>query len=295
MDIRHLQYVRQVVKCGSFTKAADKLHITQPTISKMIGNLEDELGVEVFVRSGKRLELTDAGQVIYERAQHILQSFDSLTSELNDLTKLKKGRIRIGLPPMVGAHFFPTVMSSFRNDYPGIMLELVEDGSKKVESFVADGSLDMGVALLPTQEASFDSFTIVKEKLMLVVHPSHRLADRQQVGLPELAEEPLITFREDFALHDRIQEACLQAGFEPRVVYESSQWDFISEMVAANLGLAMLPQPICARLDCRKVATVPLDTPVIPWQLAMIWRKEGYLSFAAREWIRYTRSMMEAD
>jgi DNA-binding transcriptional LysR family regulator len=295
MDIRHLQYVMEVVRYKSFTKAAEALHITQPTISKMIRNLEDELGVEVFVRNGKKVELTDAGHVIYARAQHVLHSFDNLTSELNDLTQLKKGHIRLGLPPMVGAHFFPSVMSQFRQHYPGIILEMVEDGSKKIEAGVGDGTLDMGVVLLPTIEEQFDYFSFVNENLKLVVHPTHPFSERKQVTLSELALEPFISFREDFALHDRIIAECIRVGFQPRVLYQSSQWDFISEMVAANLGIAMLPETICATLDPERMRTISLVDPAIPWELAMIWRKEGYHSFAAREWIRFTREIMGSN
>ncbi|PZE20731.1 cidABC operon transcriptional activator CidR [Paenibacillus xerothermodurans] len=292
MDIRHMQYVVEVARFGSFTKAAEALHITQPTISKMVKNLEDELGVEVFIRHGKKVELTDAGHVIMQHAQHISNSFENLTSELNDLTHFRKGRIRIGLPPMAGANFFPGVMSRFREQYPGLIIQLVEDGSKKIEAQVASGALDMGVVLLPANAQVFESFPFVYESLQLLVHPSHPLAGRKEAALSELSEDAFILFREDFALHDRIIAECIRAGFKPRVLYESSQWDFISEMVAANLGVAMLPETICATLDPERVCVLSLVDPIIPWQLAMIWRKDGYLSFAAREWIRFTKGML---
>ncbi|WP_248929761.1 cidABC operon transcriptional activator CidR [Paenibacillus hamazuiensis] len=293
MDIRHLQYVLEVARCKSFTQAANALHISQPTISKMIRNLEDELGIEVFIREGRQVELTDSGQVIVAHAKHILQSFESLSAELNDLTHLKKGRIRIGLPPMVGARFFPNVINQFRKQYPGIELDMVEDGAKKIEAAVEAGHLDVGVVLLPIHNELLDWFPFVDEKLKLVVPPSHRLAQRDHVALAELADEPLISFREDFALHDRIISACKAAGFEPKVLYESSQWDFISEMVSADLGIAMLPETICASLDPSRVHTVSFANPSIPWQLAIAWRRTGYLSFAAREWIHFTRDKLE--
>lgn len=112
------------------------------------------------------------------------------------------------------------------------------------------------------------------------------------MDLAELADEPFVLFREDFTLHDRIIRECIQAGFEPRVVYESSQWDLISGMVAANLGIALLPETICKEIDSSRVAILPLDNPTIPWQLGMIWRKDRYMSFAAREWIAFTRKLL---
>lgn len=291
MDIRHLQYFLKVAQHRSFTKAAQDLYITQPTISKMIKSIEKELGVVLFHRLGKQVELTDAGHVIFNQAQDIVHAFENLSSELDDLIQLKKGHIRIGLPPMIGSSFFPKVIGKFREQYPEVTIQLIEDGAKKVESDVESGVLDIGVVLSPINEEMFHSFSLVQEKLMLLVHPSHPFANRAEVSLSELAHESFVFFREDFALHDRIIAACVQAGFQPHVIYESSQWDFISEMVAANLGIALLPEPICRELDVERVRLLPLVDPVIPWHLTMVWRKDRYLSFAAREWIRFTRDL----
>ncbi|MEF3306562.1 LysR family transcriptional regulator [Paenibacillus sp. GYB003] len=292
MDIRHLKYLMEVVRCRSFTKAADTLHVTQPTISKMVKSIEEELGVELLDRSGKQVRPTDAGEAILRQAQLIVNAFDSLSSDLADVVQLKKGKIRIGLPPMAGARFFPKVIGEFRKRYPLIQLELIEDGAKKIEKSVEGGSLDIGVVVLPTDPELFDSYAFVRESLMLLVHPGHRLAGAGDVTLQELRDEPFILFRDDFALHDRIPEACIEAGFRPNVVFESSQWDFISEMVAAELGIAMLPESICRGLDARRIAAVPIRPPGIPWHLAMIWRKNGYMSYALKEWIRFAKERL---
>ncbi|MEK3733080.1 MULTISPECIES: cidABC operon transcriptional activator CidR [Paenibacillus] len=292
MDIRHLQYFLEVARAGSFTKAAERLYITQPTISKTIRNMEDEWGVTLFYRQGKKIELTDAGRIMYQQAQQMVESFQQVSDELEDLMNLRRGHLRIGLPPMVGSSFFPEVIGLFHREYPKITIQLFEDGAKKVEADVESGQLDIGVAVLPVDEQVFHSYSFVREKLNLLVHPSHRLAGREWVDLAELADEPFVLFREDFTLHDRIIRECIQAGFEPRVVYESSQWDLISGMVAANLGIALLPETICKEIDSSRVAILPLDNPTIPWQLGMIWRKDRYMSFAAREWIAFTRKLL---
>ncbi|MDR0267088.1 cidABC operon transcriptional activator CidR [Paenibacillus sp.] len=292
MDIRHLQYFMEVARLQSFTKAAESLYITQPTISKTIRNIEDELGVTLFDRSNKKIELTDAGQIIYEQAQPIVKSFHSLSAELGDLKNLQKGHIRLGLPPMVGASFFPQVIGQFHKKYPQVTMQVFEDGAKKVEKDVESGLLDIGVAVLPTEEDLFHYFSFVREKLMLLVHPSHHLSGHDAVPLAELADESFVLFREDFALHDRIITECVRVGFQPRIVYESSQWDLISGMVAAGLGIALLPETICRELDQERIRILPLINPSIPWQLGMIWRKDRYLSFAAREWISFAKNIL---
>ncbi|RUT43799.1 LysR family transcriptional regulator [Paenibacillus anaericanus] len=292
IDIRQLQYLIEVARLKSFTKAADALFITQPTISKTIKGMEEELGVILFERTGKRIQLTDAGQIIVNQAGQIVTAFHNLNAELDDLRNLKQGHIRIGLPPMVGASFFPKVIGQFHNQYPDIKIQLFEDGAKKVELDVANGLLDVGVAVLPTGQEGLSSIPFVEEKLNLVVHPTHRLAEQSEVKLSELSEDGFVLFREDFTLHDRIIAECVRVGFQPHVIYESSQWDLISQMVAVGLGITLLPETICREIDEEQVRVIPLVEPVIPWELGIIWRDERYQSFATREWIRFAERVL---
>ncbi|WP_017811133.1 cidABC operon transcriptional activator CidR [Paenibacillus shenyangensis] len=293
MDIRHLQYFIEVARLRSFTKAAEALFITQPTISKTIRSLEEELGAPLFNRVGRSVELTDAGKVIEQQAQNIVKSFHSLSSQLDDLRNLESGHLRIGLPPMIGSRFFPQIIGRFHQIYPNVTIQLFEDGGKKVESDVVNGSLDIGVTVLPVTENVLEYFSFTEEKLNLIVPNNHPLAERSEVQMSELAEDFFIIFREDFTLHGRIIEACIRVGFHPRIIYESSQWDLISEMVGAGLGVALLPETICNQINQRNIRIIPNVEPVIPWHLGIIWHRERYLSFAAREWLRFTREMME--
>ncbi|MBD3918323.1 LysR family transcriptional regulator [Paenibacillus sp. PR3] len=289
MDIKHLQYVIEVARTGSFTKAAQTMFVSQPTISKMIKSVEEELGVELFDRSGSRIVPTDVGQLIVDQANVIAHAFDNLTTGLDELASLRRGKLRIGLPPMAGASYFAEPIGRFHAMYPGISIELAEDGAKRIEADIENGALDFGVVLLPTKSELFESILIADERLMVLVHPEHRYAARGRIALTELEPEPLISFSEGFALHDRIPAACLSEGFRPNIVCESSQWDLIVRLVAANLGAALLPESICREAG-DGVAAVALDQPIIPWRLAFVWRKDRYLSYAAKEWIRFLRT-----
>ncbi|MTH54677.1 LysR family transcriptional regulator [Bacillus mangrovi] len=291
MDIKHLQYFIEAVNCKSFTRAADRLFITQPTISKMVKNLEEELGVQLFERSRKKLILTDAGQVIYDQAKLIDKAFTNLQQELDELRNLKKGVIRLGLPPIIGTSFFPKMIGAFHKKYPDITFHLAEHGSKRIEEEVASGILHAGVVVLPANEDAFETLPYKEENFRLVLHPEHPFAHRQEIELPELKREPFILFNKDFVLHDRILSACSKAGFQPKVVSESSQWEFIEEMIACGLGAALFPESICQNLSS-KVCTLKIVNPSITWKLAVIWKKEQYLPFAAREWLSYTRNQL---
>lgn len=291
MDIKHLQYFIEVSKFNSFSRAADHLYITQPTISKMIKNLETELGVILFDRSRKQLTLTDAGRIILEQAKLIDQAFNNLESELDNLLGLEKGHIRIGLPPIFDAHFFLKIVGSFHELHPGITFQLVEYGSKKIEEDVANNVLDVGVVVLPTNNDIFQSFSFMEEDLKLILHPSHPLAEYEEINLADLANESFIMFNKDFVLHDRIIASCNQAGFNPHIISESSQWSFIQEMVAWGLGVSLLPESICGHLT-KEVKPVRVVNPSISWNLALIWGKDQYLSYAAKEWLQFTKERL---
>ncbi|XJZ27902.1 cidABC operon transcriptional activator CidR [Bacillota bacterium Lsc_1132] len=291
MDIKHLQYFIEVTNFKSFSRAADHLFITQPTISKMIKNLEEELGAALFDRSRKQVTLTDAGRIILEQAKLIDKAFKNLEMELNNLLGLKKGHIRIGLPPIFDAHVFLKIMGSFHDKYPGITFEIMEDGSKKIEEDVSNNLLDVGVIVLPTNNNLFEHFSFMEEDLKLILHLSHPLADRTEIDLAELTNESFILFNKDFVMHDRIISSCNSAGFSPHIISESSQWSFIEEMVACKLGISLLPESICSHLG-KAVRSVKVVNPSIRWNLAIIWGKNQYLPYAAKEWLQFTKERL---
>ncbi len=293
MDIRHLTYFIEVAQHRSFTKAAQALHITQPSISKMIKLLEEELDVVLFYRSAKQIELTDAGKALLHQSQQIVNSFQNLTSDLADVINSKKGSITVGLPPMVGAKFFPKIISDFTSTYPDISLTLLEVGSQEVQVGVDDGNLDIGVVMLPIDESLFEVISIINEPVVLIVHPDHFLAKKSTIALRELKDENFIFFREGFTLHDRIINRCIENGFTPNIVFKSNHWDFITEMVAINFGVALLPQTVWQGIDPKRVKIISVTEPNIRWNLGIVWKKDRYLSFAAKEWLKFTSAYFE--
>lgn len=294
MDIRHLKYFIEVSRFSSFTRAADHLFVTQPTISKMIKNLESELGVELFDRSRKQLMLTDAGRVILDQAQTIDKAFDNLQTELDDLLGLQKGHIRVGLPPIMDVAHLIGILGEFHQLYPHITFQLLENGTKKIEEDIIKDNLDVGIVVLPTEEEEFNYFSFMTEELRIVVPPTHALASRKQIKLEELREEKFILFNKDFALNDRITGACKEAGFLPQVISESTQWDFIGKMIAADLGISILPHSVSMLLK-EDLQTIKVVKPMIEWDLAIIWRKNHYLSYASKEWLKFIQDRLTMD
>lgn len=289
MDILHLHYFIEVARQKSFTKASQTLHVSQPSISKVIKTLENELGVTLLERMGREIELTDVGGAVFERAQSVVNEFHSLSTEIHDVVHSGRGKMTIGLPPMVGARFFPQMIKEYKRAYPGIALKLIEVGSKQVELDVKNGLLDIGVVALPLTEKDIASFPIVREHLQALFRADHPFAALPSVHLRRLKDENFILYRDDFSLNDLIYQECEKTGYAPNVVCQSSQWDFIAEMVGARLGIALMPKTICKDLDRSRFAYVPLENAPIPWNLAMIWKKNKYISFAARQWLELSR------
>jgi DNA-binding transcriptional LysR family regulator len=285
VDVQALRVFIEVARQGGFTRASETLHVTQPAVSKTVRALEEELGTPLLLRERRQVKLTDAGRIVLERAQGILDSLRVIEEEVVELAALRRGRLRIGMPPIVGVAFFPPLLAEFHQAHPGIALELREEGSHHLEALVANRELDVGAIVLPTDEKAFGTLPFVHDELRAVLHPSHPLARRRAVTLRALADTPFVLYRPEFALHGHIVDACRRSGFTPTVVSESSHWDFIVAMVAANIGLALLPQTICRQLDRRQVRAIRLSEPVIPWKVALIWRRDRHLPPATRAFL----------
>lgn len=295
MDLRQLTYFIEVAKHKSFTKASNVMHLTQPTLSKMVKSLEDELEIELIDRSARQIELTEAGNIVYEEGQIVIESLNNLSTHLFDLMNLKKGTIKIGIPPLIGSLFFPKIIKSFKDAYPNVEIKLTEHGANKIKQDVRDGLLDFGVVVLPVGEDEFDILPFIHEEMMLYVHSTSPYAKKKRVKMEDLHKESFILFSEDFALHDRIIQECVMAGFQPKIAYESSQWDFITGMIEENLGIAILPASIAKKVNFDLIQAIPIVAPPIPWSLGIILKKGRYVSHATSEFIRNINSMYSND
>lgn len=292
MDGRELRYFVEVVRQGGFTRAARVLNVTQPTISKMIRQLEENLAASLLIRGPRGIRLTEVGRIAYERATHILRGMDDLKAEVDALMGISRGTLRLGLPPMIGATFFPDVLREFRRLFPEINLSVAEHGGKRIEEMILAAELDVGVSLMPFEAKLFDGLPVADHDLVLVAPQAGSWAARQTVALAELAEEPFVMLTEEFLTARLIREACREAGFAPREAGHSGQWDFLVAMVESGMGVTLLSAPTCRALQSYRVTMVPLRPP-IRRQLALIWPHGSYQSFAVRAWIQLTRDILD--
>ncbi len=293
IDIRALRYFVETARLKSFTQAASSLYVTQSTISKMVRQLEDEIGQPLLIREGKSVRLTDVGKVVYDRGQEALGVVHRLTLEVADLSSLGRGQLTVGIPPMVNLFFSPAV-STFRRRYPNLQLTLSEHGGQVVEQHVANGELEVGATVLPGDSGlALETRQFAKYPIWAVGPHQSAWASGRTVTLDALRDEPLVMLTDEFSLTRKLRQAFLEARFEPRVVAQSGHWDFLASMAAAGLGTTFLPEPLLARLEARdKLAVARLTEPTVDWSLAHIWSPGRYLSHAARAWLEICDEVM---
>ncbi len=289
MDIQHLKYFVEVAKQKNFTKASQILLVSQPSISKMIKSLEDELKVTLLDRSERQIKLTDAGVIVYEQALNILQSVEDVYTSVNELVQVKKGTIKLGLMPTTGVLLFPNILAGFKKDYPQIDIQMVEYSAKHLNFRVEQGEIDLGITALPVA-SDFETIPLLSEELVVLADSEHWLVERESVRLSDLKDESFILLTEDYALHDVVEQACMQSGFQPTVAYKSSLWDLIGEMVTTKLGISIIPRSMVSRFNHRNVHAISISDPLIEWELVLIYKKNKYLSIASRTFIEYIQS-----
>ncbi|MDL5596353.1 LysR substrate-binding domain-containing protein [Bacillus subtilis] len=284
MEFHQLRSFVEVVRQGGFTQAAKTLHATQSTISKQVAQLEQRLGVLLLERNGPNLRLTDAGTLVLRRADELLRLRQDLYSELDDLSQLARGELRLGLPLLGGEVMFAELFAAYRQRYPNIVVRLFEGGSKLMEEALLRGELDIGGSLTPNDPTlAFQPFC--NEPLDVLLPEAHELAGCDGIALAQLKDAPFLLYQQSFTLNDRLLLACRQAGFTPREVGRSGQADFLAALVAAGQGVVLLPRIVARTLERPGLRRVPLVEPDLRWDIAFVWRQGAYLSRAAQAWL----------
>lgn len=287
MDIKALNVFVTIVQRQSFSLAAEELCVTQPTISKMIRQLEDEIGVPLFHKgsAGRKREavMTNIGEKIYQHALVILNEQQRIAETVTQVRALKQGKLTLGLPPLSSV-LLSALIAQFHRQYPNIELSFFEVGAAGIEDAILEKRIDVGI-ILGHLKPFLSGIQIMNSPLCLLSHRQSQWHDREQVSLIELKEESFMLYADTFTLNNMIIQACNYVGFEPKVVCKSSQWDFIVKMVESNVGIALLPKIYCDQLDKQKYNVSLLENPNLNWTLSMAWNTTVAMSPATRAWL----------
>ncbi|WP_284638789.1 LysR family transcriptional regulator [Paenibacillus silviterrae] len=297
MELRQLQYALQIAIDKNFSRAAEKLHIAQPSLSQQLSKLEKELGVLLFQRTTNSVEVTHAGSLFVEKAQSILDMVEQLKREMEDISQMRKGKLVVGSLPITGAHVLPLVLPVFQTRYPEIEIVLVEETSANLEHLTGIGQVDISLLSLPLADDSLTYETVIEEQIVLALPPQHpltRSGSGHPIDIAALRSEPFIALKKGQGFRQITLELCQTAGgFTPKIVFESSNIETVQSLVAAGMGIAFVPNMVSrggwSELTpaYRPLATHPTRTLVIAY------RKGRYLSKAVEAFMHTFREVME--
>jgi len=254
MNLRRLHAFITIADAGGFARAADRLNLSQPALSRQIHALEAELGISLFDRIGRRAHLTSEGEDLLRYSRHLLAEADSLGERARLLRSGETGILRVGATPQVIENLVASFLTQYGRRHPGVEVHLVEDGGVRLHGHLERG--DIHLALTAAAGTRFQERLLYPMHLLAVLTPRHRLGRRSVLEVAELANEPLLLLRRDFGSREWFEMACQMAHIRPRVLLESAAPHTLVALVASDYGIAILPSN--AQVPRGIVRAVPL-------------------------------------
>jgi DNA-binding transcriptional LysR family regulator len=285
VQFQQLQYFVAVAETRHFTRAADLVHVAQPSLSQQIKALERELGADLFLRARGNITLTDAGEALLPLARRILADADTARHEVLELVQLRSGRVRLGATPSLCTGLLPDVLRAFHDRYPGIRLLIEEGGSHDLVRELARGALDLALVVLPlpTPSPALTTVELLREDLVVVSSPEAPAPGRgRTVRIADLEGERLVMFRHGYDLRELTVAACRAEGFEPDFAVEGGEMDAVLGFVRAGLGVAVVPRMVATKSG-RGLRVTPLARPGLHRTIALAHRSDVAPPRAARE------------
>ncbi|MFJ8691996.1 LysR family transcriptional regulator [Streptomyces roseolilacinus] len=272
MELRQLEYFVAVAEEQNFTRAAERVHISQSGVSAQIRRLERELGAELFDRSARTVTLTVAGKAALEHARAALAAAVALGRAVDEVTGLVRGRLTVGM--VIGCTLTPLfdALAAFHEAHPGVEISLLEDSSDRLTEGVRTGAVDLAlIGAATTTPEGLDALTIISERLVAAVPPGHPLAERPRVTLRDLVAHPIVCMPPGTGLRAVFDQACAARSLHPTITLQASAADAIADLAARGLGVAVLSDSMAAghrdRLTVRTLDDV--ETPAL---LALVWK-----------------------
>ena len=273
MELRHLRTIEAVARHRSFTKAGEELYLAQSAISQQIRRLERELGLEVFRRTSRSVELTAEGRVILGYAQRVLAEVDGLHSELEELTGLLRGQLRIGGIYPTGPYDLFSMLADFRAAHPEVAVHMVEDTQDDVIAALRADELDCAFTALDpdTLGNEFAATLLWEDELIVALSAGHPLCADRCVTFEQLTAQDVIAYRENSALRRRLERTMADRGLEPRNAFVCTEMAAVRTLASKGLGVAVMPRSI-AEQPGPPIEVRPIGPERLTWPIALIWR-----------------------
>jgi LysR family hydrogen peroxide-inducible transcriptional activator len=242
MEVHQLRYFCAIEETGSFSRAAEKSNVSQPSLSQQILKLEDELGARLFDRLGRSVRLTELGKAFLPRARAVLRELEAARGDLDERRDSFGGTLTVGVIPTVAPYFLPPRLASFSKKFPQAHVAVVEDITPALLGRLRSGSMDMALLALPLRGHEFDAVPLLTERLFAVLPRKHALTRRKSLSLKDLRAEPFLLLRDGHCFRDTAVSVCTRARLNPQVVFESEQFSSLLSMVGAGMGVSIIPE-----------------------------------------------------
>jgi LysR family transcriptional regulator, hydrogen peroxide-inducible genes activator len=254
MELHQLRYLCAIADTGSFTRAAEHCHVAQPSLSQQISRLEDELGSRLFDRLGRSIRLTDAGRAFLPHARAVLHQTELARSEVDGRRRDARGTVTVGVIPTIAPYYMPRRIAAFSRRYPEASLRIVEETTPILVESLRSLALDMAILSLPLRHRDFDVVPLLTERLYAALPPDHPRAAAASLSLRELRDDRFVLLRDSHCFRDIALDVCQRARLDPRIAFESGQFSSLLGMVAAGVGVTLVPQMAIDRSSgCRFV------------------------------------------
>jgi len=283
MLLRHLRYLSAVVEHGSFTRAAQALHVSQPALSQQIRQLEDQLGVQLLDRTGKAVRATDAGATYLGHVHRAFREIDAASRAARDVNDLSSGTLRLGFTPSFSGYLIAPLARRFREKYPGITLDLTALSQDEIETDLADDNLDCAIAFWASSVTGIVAQPLHTERLSLIGRYDHAVMAGEAIDVAGIEKEEMVLLNRTFATRQTIDKHFKRHGIKPKVVIETSSMTTLIELVRSSSIVTILPDAVAFEKD--DLLSRPLFPPIDERRVVLLQRDGAYRSAASRAFI----------
>lgn len=291
MDIKQLRYFVTTVNAKSYSHAAKILYITQSTLSKSIGQLEDELGVKLLIYTNKELQVTSVGSELYNMAQSIVSQFDTIEPAIKNFENCNGGILRLGLPPIIGTSIFPELIEDFTEEYPNIQLIIKQAMAKDIPKMILGNLLDFGFTLEPVT-LNVKQTPILYSHYCIIVNRKNPLSIKSTIKYTDLIDQKLILMDESYTQHNRFMINCEASGFIPNVIMRLHEWDLALRLAEAGVGITILPEPILKTQEIKNCRIVPFEDQSFDHNIIMVSQQNPIKSKAFKLFEQHVKNYL---
>lgn len=293
MELRQLEYFVAVCEELHFTRAAERLGITQPTLSIQIRTMEEELGMQLFDRIGKRITPTEAGYILLKQARGILLKLQDAYDEINGLRQYDGGNLVVGLMAAELDYRLTPILIDFHHQFPKVHLKI--HSAIEVADMVINNQVDVGISLMETNDPRLTTIPLYAEEFVLVVSERHELAGRKSVTLEMIGNQPLIAYPKGFKARELIETHCRDHGLNLNIIVETSTASSLYGFVRSNVGACLQPYSLSHSLNDPSLRLIKIEDFPPLRQIAIMHRNDKFLGYAAQQFIQLVQGQLKKD